>query len=277
MNKTLIVFSIQRTGSTFLKQVINSLIEFEFLGEVYNRSKTNISQDRELKIREYISSQSKKQKIDLQEFTSQLRENNQIDLVKFGHQYPQFYFESMHNTSKSKYFGFKIFRNQLEINEMVECFLGNQKIKKVILKRNLLDSYTSLLIARNIKSYGNINTNNIKVHFKEKHFKNWLSQVETFYSFLESKALESPQEYSHLSYKELNCYDNNRDKFDFIIKTLQDIGFDIDFDQNIERLEQKFLFKKKQDSRANIMDKFNNPNDLQRFLVNNNLEYLQNN
>ena len=274
MNQKLIIFSVQRTGSTFLKQVINSLKEFEFLGEVYNRSKTNISKSRESKIIEYILSQSEKQKINIQEFTSQLPENNQIDLVKFGHRYPKLYFKSMHATSKAKYFGFKIFRNQLELNQMVKFFLENKKIKKVILKRNLLDSYISLLIARSVKSYGNINTNDIKVHFKEEHFQKWLSQVETFYSFLEFKALESPQEYSYLSYEEVNCYKHHRDKFQFIIESLQNIGFDINFDQNIEKLEQKFIFKRKQDTRTNVFDKVTNPDVLKNCLTKNRLEYL---
>jgi len=274
MDGTLVVFSIQRTGSTFLKQVINSFKEFEFLGEIFNQSKTNIFKKRESIIIEYIVSQANKQKINLQEFTDQLSESDSIDLVKFAHTHPRFYFESIQDTSKSKYFGFKIFRNQLKIDEMLEFFLENRNIKKIILKRNLLDSYTSLLIAHNIKSYGSVNTSNFKVDFQENHFKKWLNNVEEFYSFLESKALESPQEYSILSYEELNCHDNNRDKFQFIIQSLKEIGFDINFDQNIEKLEQKFLFKRKQDSRANILDKFNNPDDVTKFLVNNDLEYL---
>ena len=59
MDKNIDIFSVPRTGSTFISNLLNSLKEFDFLGEVYHHEKVYASHRRKLEIVDYILQRSK--------------------------------------------------------------------------------------------------------------------------------------------------------------------------------------------------------------------------
>jgi hypothetical protein len=282
INKTLLILSIQRTGSTFLWKVISSLQEFEFFGEVYHPQKVYVPYHRKLELVEYISRQK-----DINITIGKTKIGGDLELVKFAHEFPEVFFESIHQTSNSDYFGFKIFQNHLDLNTINNVFLNNKNVVKLILKRNFLDVYASICIQRKIKeietevkkqkikksTYYNFDTTNIKVLFKPSHFIKWLNKVQKYYAFLEKASRHDPDRYLFLNYEEINQYQTDYEKFLFVVDFLSKSGFNIDKNQK----EQQPELLKKQDSRANILDKFENPEDLKKLLAENNLEYLLDN
>lgn len=266
--KTLVLFSIPRTGSTFLGKVINSLKEFEFLGEIYHPDKVIMPDRRKLRLTEYLYRQQGN-KITIENGES----DQDLDLLKFAHDFPDVFFAGMKNTTKSKYFGFKIFPQHLNLDTVNNIFLKDKSIIKLVLRRNILETYSSIRIANQLNQYHSINTSDIKITFKERQFTEWLRESETFYSFLEERAHQSPQEYCYLDYEEINQYESDFDKAAFIFNTIRKLGFDINQSQEFD--DCKFL--KKQDSRTNVLNRFENPKDVKRFVVKNNLEYLLDN
>jgi hypothetical protein len=285
-NKTLLILSIPRTGSNLICNIINSLNEFEFFWEVYHNNSVYAPYHRKLEFLEYLYQQKNIPTVNIGS-----GKGEDIELVEFAHKYPDLFFESMYKTSKAKYLGFKIFQNHLDLNTINNIFLYNTNIVKLILKRNFLDVYASTCIQNKIKkiqkqqkieitkqnqnlakTYYNFDTTNIKVFFDSANFIKWLNEVQKYYSFLEKASHRNPQNYLLLNYEELDRYQTDSEKISFIINFLIKSNFNID--ENQKNKQRNFL--KKQDSRSNILDKFENPSELESFLVSNNLEYLIN-
>ena len=149
------------------------------------------------------------------------------------------------------------------------------------MRRNILEVYNSLCIQKKLNllaqdnkikvtgtTYHSFDTSEVKVYFDQDEFTKLRTRFQNYYSFLAKFAAQSPEEFIHLDYQDLHKHESNNDKLSFLIDSLTKKGFDIDKNQDAKKLS----FLKKQDSRMNILDKFENPVDVELFLEKNNIE-----
>ncbi|NET45681.1 sulfotransferase [Okeania sp. SIO2B3] len=274
MNKILVIFSVPRTGSNFLCNIINSFREFECFGEVYHNKKVFAPDKRKLELITYLTQVKGVKKISIEKHNDE-----DLELVKYAHQYPDLFLESMQQTSQKKYLGFKIFQYHLSVENIQKFFIDNRNVIKLVLKRNLLDVYASgRILNENMKKIGgnaahHLDTSTDKVIFEEKHFSNWLRRTIKYYSMFEYIYHQFPKEYLFIKYEDIHRYKNNQDKALYLINSLNDMGFKIDDKQDLDNLS----FLKKQDSRAFVLEKFKNPEAVKEFLFQNDLKNLLNN
>lgn len=271
MDKTLVIFSVPRTGSNFVCNLINSFKEFECFGEVYHNKSVFAPYKRKQEFINYLTQVKGVEQISIGK-----NDYEDFELVKYAHQYPALFLESMQQTSQKKYLGFKLFQYHLSVEDMRRVLLENKNIIKLILKRNLLEAYASdCILVKNLKQLGNkaahhLDTSQNKVKFDEKHFQNWLKRTTEYYSILENVAINFPKEYFFMTYEEVHKHDKNQDKASYVINSLNQMGFEIDYNQDMDN----FCFIRKQDSRASVLEKFENPEAMKEFLFQNNLKSL---
>ena len=273
MDKTLVIFSIPRTGSNFFCNLINSFKEFECFGEVYHKKSVFAPYKRKIELINYLT-----QVRGAKEISIGKNDYEDLELLEYIHQHPDFFLESMQQTCQKKYLGFKIFQYHLSNEDMGRILLEKKDIIKVILKRNLLDVYaSSLILEENMKKLGgsaahHFDTSKDKVRFEEEHFSKWLKRTRSYFSMFEDLSHQFPKEYFFVNYEDIHQYNSNKDKALYIIRLLNKIGLKLDLNQNLENLS----FLTKQDSRYSVLEKFENPENLKFFLLNNNLENMLN-
>ena len=161
-----VIFAYRRTGSNYLMNVVDSFQDIEFLGEIFHLKSVWAPYHRKQEFVEWIKLK--------QNLTIEIGKKpfEDMQLVKIVHEKPGLFLDFLQQTSKKKYIGFKIFPEHLQLNKITEFLLDNQNIKKIILKRNLLDVYVSDLILQKTQKSQAFNTDSIKVKQLEHKYKN---------------------------------------------------------------------------------------------------------
>ena len=200
--------------------------------------------------------------------------------VNFVHQNPEYLLNAIRAKSNKKYISYKIFINHLENEKLKSYIIDNKKIKKIIIKRNLLDTYISNQFAKKLQTWTKADTSSLYISFEEKKFINWYQRQKEFYDFVEKQMISSNQKIVSIDYEKIHKLESDREKFLFMFDVFKQSGLEISQDNiNAKILDQKFPPKtknilQKQDNRESSLDKFSNPEELQFSLKKLNLEYL---
>ena len=263
IDSQIIVFlANRRTGSNYLMKVLNNFPEIEFFGEVFHWDTVWMPSDRK---QQYVIWLKNTRGIDISIGEQPFEDK---ELVKLNHSHPDYLLDFIASTSPKRYVGFKIFPEHLKWYKLKTHILANKKIKKVILKRNLLDVYISDRILEMTNKSQRQDTSNIKVNINCLDFKAWYYNTMSFYSRVELYLHNSNQKYSELSYEELHSHNSNDEKVDFLQSWLLQNGIEIEARPKIAN------YTKKQDKRKNSLAKVENDREFKNCLQDNNLQHL---
>jgi hypothetical protein len=127
-----------------------------------------------------------------------------MDDVKLRDQDEVLFFDRIYAEAKSKVFGFRMFYGHKP--GLLDIVLKNRNCRKVILKRNALDSFISLRIANKSNRWLSGNPDQIQdnmVHFSMKMFLQYLDKNEKFYSHCETVINDNGQDYYGIQYEQV--------------------------------------------------------------------------
>jgi len=178
-----VILAAMRTGSNLLQSNLNQFKDILCLGELFNRSFVGIN----------IPGKSNKS------FAGYSRED-----VERRNRDRALFFDTVYADATGKVFGFRMFKGQDD--KLLDTILQNKKCRKVILKRNDLDSFISLQIANKSRKWLNRNPDHIqedRVRFSMRKFLQYLEQNERFYSYCESVICDTGQACYDIRYEQV--------------------------------------------------------------------------
>jgi len=191
-----IILAAMRTGSNLLQSNLNQFKDILCLGELFNRSFVGVN----------IPGKSNKS------FAGYSRED-----VERRNRDRMVFFDRVFAEAKGKVFGFRMFRGQDD--KLLDIILQNKKCRKIVLKRNDLDSFISLQIANKSRKWLSRNPGRVqeeKVRFSMRKFRQYLEQNEGFYSHCESVISDTGQEYYEIQYEQVKDLQELNRLADFI-------------------------------------------------------------
>ena len=261
------ILSIPRTGTNYLCGLIGLFEEIDSLFEIYHDRAVYIGKS-------HLASRI----IDCINRDYQLKIKNNYDtaFVNFVSQHPEKMLKIVRSQSNKPYISFKIFPNHLSWQNLNDVIIQNKKIKKILIKRNLLNVYFSWKFAETIKSWSEKDTSSLKLNFEIDNFIKWYNYHQKYYSSVEDRLKNSEDTIAVLEYEKIHSYKTNLDKFTFLYDFLNSIGLKLE-ENNLFITEKKFNnLRVKQDKRINILDKVYNPQLLIDHLKEHQLEFLLN-
>jgi LPS sulfotransferase NodH len=161
-----VILAAMRTGSNLLQSNLNQYKDIVCLGELFNRGFVGVN----------IPGKSNRPVAGYGRDDVALRNRDEM-----------LFFDRIHAEMSGKVFGFRMFRGQND--RLLEHVLQNRNCRKVILRRNALDSYISLLIAGKSDKWLSRNPDRIQdvqVRFSMKKFMQYLEQNEQYYSYCQA-------------------------------------------------------------------------------------------
>lgn len=254
--------SLPRTGTNYLCDLLQNHHRIESHYEIFHKLKF-YGQNRN----RVISCINKK-------YSTSFSNYKDTKLIKWIHSNPQELLTVLKDLSKENYFSFKIFPGQLNQNLVKEAIIDDKSIKKILVKRNLLDVYVSREFALKLGKWGNINTSTMKLEINFEEFTKWFNWVDRWYKLFEEGLTNTGQSYSVLNYKVLHSQSTDRDKFIYLIELLKTVDINLDLSEEVIANIQNTISVKKQDKRTNIADKIANYLEFEREIYNSGLEYL---
>ena len=215
-----VIFAHSHISSQYLTKVLNSLQNFECLGATFNRKTVWIPYQRKQEFIEWLKVQH--------DVSIQINKNPFEDrqLVKLIHQKPQLLLNFLQETAIRKYVGFKVFPENLSFPQIREFLLSNRKIKKIILKRNLLDAYVSEKVTQNKNCKKNLDKL-FKVTINNSDFERWYTKTISYYSKIETFLTKINCQWSELHYENINQFSENNSRISYIHSWLTQEGFEI--------------------------------------------------
>ena len=178
-----VVLGMMRSGSNLLQQKINAIGGVMCHGEIFNKSQTGLNPG------------FKKAHPQLESLTS-------IDKNKT----PLRYLEKLLELSDAEHVGFRLFESHN--NTLVKPLVEDTRIFKIILVRDLLESYASLEIAKQTNQWllnnpkGRADWKPVNVNFDT--FRNYALRQSLFYNQILKLCLMTGQKCLVLDYPELN-------------------------------------------------------------------------
>jgi len=256
-----------RNGTNYLCDLIGKFQEIDSLYEIYHNQAAYINNGLLSKnIIQHINNVYK----------LQIKDNSEPQFTNFIAQNPALFLDIISSYSKNKYISFKVFPNHLSQENLRDTIIKNDRIKKIVVKRNLLDVYFSVQFARLLQSWGKKDTSGLKVDFNPNNFLKWFSSHKEYYDFIERELKADNQEAITLDYEEIHGLNGNQEKFVFLFNFLRSADLNLDpenlFNNSQEELNKNI--RKKQDKRANRLEKVSNPHVLLNTLKQNKLESL---
>ena len=261
-SKTFVILANRRTGSNYLMKVLNSFPDIEFFGEVYHWDTVWMPTSRKQDFIKWLEN-TKNIRLDIG-----YKPGEDKELVKLNHTNPDYFLEFFASNLNSKYGGFKTFPEHLSWQKLETYLLSNKKIKKVLLKRNLLDVYISDKIMQQTQRSQEYDTSHIKIKVNCVEFKKWYFDTQAYYSRIELYLQKNSQKLLELSYEDIHSNNSDGDKVDFIFSWLNQHGFDV------QQKPKDSNYTKKQDKRNNSLEKVENAKVLRQYLLDNNLQHL---
>ena len=256
-----------RNGTNYLCDLIGKFQEIDSLYEIYHSHSVYLNNGLLSKnIIKHINSLYK----------LQIKDNSDPQFIDFVSKNPALFLDLISSYSKNKYISFKVFPNHLSLEDLKEVIIKNDRIQKIIVKRNLLDVYFSVQFARLTQRWDRNDTSELKVDFNPNNFLKWFSFHKEYYDFIERELKANNQKAIALDYEKIHSLNDNREKFLFLFNFFQSAGLDISQENLFERspAELNQNIRKKQDKRVNQLDKVNNPQVLLNTLKQNQLESL---
>jgi len=263
---TVSILAVPRTGTNYLCSLIGKLKEINSFYEIFHKEAVFIAKNHVVtkKIIKLINNK----------YNFNITKINDPVLVDFVHQNPKDFIEMIRENSKAKYISFKIFPNHLTQEQLNNVIIKNSRIKKIIVRRNLLDAYISAKFAEKVQKFTEVNTSGMMLDFNEKDFMSWFSKKQNFYLYVEHELRANSQEIVYLDYEKIHNCPSDKEKFIFMFRFLREVGLSLDT-SNLLNLDEQFQkSKSKQDKRNSVLEKINNPENLINILKKYNIEYL---
>jgi len=182
-----VVLAAMRTGSNLLQSNLNQYRDILCLGELFNRSFVGIN----------IPGKSNKPVAGYARDDVARRNRDEVA-----------FFDKVYAETSGKVFGFRMFTGQND--RLLEIILQNKHCRKVLLKRNPLDSFISLQIANKSDRWLSRKPDrlqDVQVRFSMKRFRQYLEQNDRFYSFCEVVLEETGQAAFEIHYDQLKDLD----------------------------------------------------------------------
>ena len=259
------ILAIPRTGTNYLCGLIGRFEEIDSLFEIYHNRAVYLG-DSQLtnKVIDYVNRNER----------LGIKSNCDRAFVNFVRQQPFKILDIIKSQSDKRYISFKIFPDHLSPQDLSNVILQNKRVKKILVKRNLLNVYLSLKFAEMTNNWRDRDTSNFKLNFEIDDFVAWYDYYQQYYDFIESKFTDSSDVASILRYEEVHAHKTNRDKFIFLYNFLTKIGLELEAN-NLSILEARLSnLRVKQDKRVNVLDKVTNPQETIDTLKDRQLEFL---
>ena len=264
-SKFISILALPRSGTNYLCGLMRRFQEIDSLYEIYHHQAVYVgNKNLSDRIINYINYHHR---------LNIINNSDQI-LIDFVHQNPQEILKIISLQSSSEYISFKIFPNHLSPESFSSAIMQNSQIKKILVKRNLLNIYFSLKFAEITAVWRDQNTSNLKLDFDEDDFINWYADHQKYYQFIENECKKNNCQATVLEYEEIHSLQSDREKFIFLFNFLKSIGLELE-ESNLYIPDKKLSnLRKKQDVRTNILEKVNKPQSLIDTLKSHKLEFL---
>ncbi len=253
--------SLPRTGTNYICELLHNHYKIISHYEIFHKHKF------------YARGNKKIISLINDEYSRSFLDYKDISLIKWIHDHPDKLFTILKKSSIKNYFSFKIFPGQLETDLIKKIIIGDNSIKKILIKRNLLDVYISKEIALKSKKWGHIDTSKIQVKINFDEFLKWFNWVNEWYQLFENELINTGQNFSVISYEGLHCQKSDKDKFIYLINFLRTVGINLELQNVVNKIKFNTSYKK-QDQRANIANKIIDYVEFKKKLHNAGLEYL---
>jgi hypothetical protein len=256
-----------RNGTNYLCDLIGKFQEIDSLYEIYHNQAVYLN-NKQLS-NDVIQHLKQVYKLNIQN-------NSDPQLIDFISKSPDLFLDILSSYSKNKYLSFKVFPNHLSQENLRDVIIKNNRIKKIIVKRNLLDVYFSVQFARLTQRWDQKDTSGLKVDFNPHNFLKWYTSHTEYYNFIERELKASHQEAIALDYEKIHTLNNNQEKFEFLFNFLRSVDLDLNPENlfNNSQVDLNKNIRKKQDRRVNQLEKVSNPQVLLNTLQQNQLESL---
>ena len=214
------IIAAMRTGSNLLQSYLNMVPGITCLGEIFNPAFVGVDRP---DVNRWMFSGFRKTDV----------VERDADRVRF--------YNRLYVDAKPNILAFRIFDKHDEV--ALKKVINNKNCKKIILRRDFLQSFVSLEIARKTDQWLLLNESRKrkeKIVFDEEAFLKYEEEMDEFYSLVEADIRASKQECFAISYTELK----NLDRVNALISYL-DLGYRFDklqeklLRQNPEGLEEK--------------------------------------
>ena len=253
--------SLPRTGTNYLCELLHNHHRIESHYEIFHKHKF-YARNRQTVVNLINIKHSKT--------FSNYRDPN---LIKWIHSNPYELLEILKEISQRNYFSFKIFPGQLNQNLVRETIINDSSIKKILVKRNLLDVYVSRGIALKLERWGHTDTSKIKLEIDFDEFIKWFNWVNQWYRLFEDGLTSVGQNFSVITYRGLHSQESDKDKFIYLINFLRTVGINLELQSIVDNMQNDVTYKK-QDRRSNIADKILNYQEFEQKTHNAGLEHL---
>jgi hypothetical protein len=187
-------------------------------------------------------------------------------LLDWIHNNPQDVLTTLIELNPQKLIIFKLFPDQLNLELLKKNIIDNDRIAKILVKRNLLDSYISHEIAQISGFWHNYDTSNICLTLSIEKFIDWAKWAKTWYDLFENKISQDTITNATIDYETIHQKKTNTDKLAYLDRIFHDIGIHFSIPYSLPNLENINLeninsFPKRQDRRYNLADKITNYNE----------------
>ena len=255
--------SLPRTGTNYLCELLHNHHRIESHYEIFHKHKFYARVEDRNKIVALIN----------QQYSQRFGSYQDPNLIEWIHNNPHSLLAILKRISTKKYFSFKIFPGQLNQKLVAEAIINDHSIKKILVKRNLLDVYVSRGIAINSKKWGHTNTSKIKLEIDFNEFIKWFNWDNQWYKLFENGITSTGQGFSVITYRGIHSQESDRDKFIYLINFLRTVGINLELQSVVENMQNDVPYKK-QDRRSNIADKILNYREFEKRTLDAGLEYL---
>ena len=242
------LIAIPRTGSNFLCHLLNHHPLITFYYEIFHPDKFYIGQENHhLEIIKHINCK----------YSLDFANLEDINLIKWIHNNSSQLLDILEKLTPKKYMGFKLFPEHLALSTIETTIIKNRNIKKILVKRNLLDAYISHEIALKTNKWNRLNTSKICISLSIDNFAKWVDWAEQWYQFFENNSFLAEEKYFVLHYEDIHQYQTNTEKLIYLSNFLNDIGFEISKELTLPNVDD-FSIIPRQDTREKISEKVTN-------------------
>ncbi|MEM9271949.1 MAG: sulfotransferase [Cyanobacteria bacterium P01_F01_bin.143] len=242
------LIAVPRTGSNFLCHLLNHHPLITFYYEIFHPDKFYIGQENHhLKIIKYIN----------HKYSLDFANLEDINLIKWIYNNPTQLLDILKKLTPKKYMGFKLFPDHLDLQTIETAIIKNRNIKKILIKRNLLDAYISHEIAIKTNKWNQLNTSGICISLSIENFAKWVDWAEQWYQFFENNSSLTKEKYFVLHYEDIHEHKTNTEKLIYLSNFLSDIGLGTSKKIHLPNVDDSSIIPR-QDTREKISDKITN-------------------
>ena len=253
--------SLPRTGTNYLCELLQNHHRIESHYEIFHKHKF------------YAMNRQTVVNLINRKHSTSFSNYRDPNLIKWIHSNPYELLKILKEISRGNYFSFKIFPGQLKQSLVRETIINDSSIKKILVKRNLLDVYVSRGIAMELKKWGHTDTSKMKLEINFDEFLKWFNWVNQWYRLFEDGLTSVGQNFSVITYRSLHSRESDKDKFIYLINFLRTVGINLELQSIVDNVRNDIPYKK-QDRRSNIADKILNYQEFEKKTHNAGLEHL---